>query len=79
MRRSALPVEIHADALLFAAAASLLSIVAMVLPAVRYAKTSIVGHKQRKNRRSSTPMWQKLGLDFLVLAVSLYGLSLIHI
>lgn len=74
VRRSALPVEIHADALLFAAAASLLSIVAMVLPAVRYAKTSIVGHKQRKNRRSSTPMWQKLGLDFLLLAVSLYGL-----
>lgn len=74
VRRSALPVEIHADALLFAVAASLLSIVAMVLPAVRYAKTSIVGHKQRKNRRSSTPMWQKLGLDFLLLAVSLYGL-----
>ena len=74
VRRSALPVEIHADALLFAAAASLLSIVAMVLPAVRYAKTSIVGHKQRKNRRSETPVWQKFGLDILLLAISLYGL-----
>ena len=74
VRRSALPVEVHADALLFAAAASLLSIVAMVLPAVRYAKTSIVNHKQRKNRRSGTPVWQKFGLDILLLAVSLYGL-----
>lgn len=74
VRRSALPVEITQDALTFAGCASLFSVVAMVLPAVRYSKTSIVGHKRSKNRHAQTPMWQKMGLDVILLGISLYGL-----
>ena len=74
VRRSALPVEVNAQALLFAGAASLLSMGAMVLPATRHSRTSIVNHKQKKHRSSDMPLWQKLGLDFILLAVALYGL-----
>ena len=74
VRRSALPVEITRDALAFAGVASVLSVAAMVLPAVRYSRTSIVGHKRARNRHAQTPLWQKLGLDVIVLGVALYGL-----
>lgn len=74
VRRSALPIEINANALLFAGIASLFSVCAMVLPAVKYANISIVNHKRRKNRRSDTPLWQKLFLDVILLGIALYGL-----
>ena len=74
VRRSALPLEITREALLFAGAASLLSICAMVLPALGYARTGIVAHKRQKHRKTTAPLWQKLGLDIILLLVSLYGL-----
>jgi len=74
VRRSALPVEITREALAYAGAATLLSMCAMVLPATRHSKTSIVSHKQKKHKSSAMPLWQKLGLDVILLGVSLYGL-----
>lgn len=74
VRRSALPVEITAQSLTFAAAASVFSICAMVLPAFGYSKTTIVNQKQRKNKKSEKPAWQKLWLDVILLAVAVYGL-----
>lgn len=73
VRRSALPVEVTKEALMYAGLASVLSICAMVLPAVRHSKTSIVNHKQRKHR-SSAPLWQKLFIDVILLGVAIYGL-----
>ncbi len=74
VRRSALPLEVTAEALFYAGAASLLSVGAMVLPALRYAKTGIVDNKRQKHSRFTTPLWQKLGLDIIVMLVALYGL-----
>lgn len=74
VRRSALPLEITGEALLYAGAASLLSICAMTLPALRYARTGIVNAKRQKHRRAAAPLWQKLGLDVVLLLVALYGL-----
>ncbi len=74
VRRSALPVEINARALIFAGAAAVFSVCTMVFPALRYSKTSIVSQKRAKNRKSDKPLWQKLFLDIILLAVSLYGL-----
>lgn len=74
VRRSALPVEIDGKTLLFGAAAAVLSVAAMVLPVFRYADTTIVNHKQKKHRKSDTPLWQRLFVDVLVLAVALYAL-----
>ena len=74
VRRSALPVEITPEALGYAGVASVFSICAMVLPAIRYSRIGIVTHKRQKNRRTKSPLWQRLGLDFIMLLVSLYGL-----
>ncbi len=75
VRRSALDAQINSTVLLYGAAAALLSVLAMVLPVLRRSKTTIVSHKQGRNhRRSDRPLWQKLGLDVILLSVSLYGL-----
>ena len=74
VRRSALPIELTPKAMIFAGTAALLSIATMVLPALRYSKTSIVNHKRQKTRKSQTPLWQKLGLDVILLGIAIYGL-----
>ena len=71
--RTALPVSIGRDAVLFAVCAAVLSVLTMVLPVRRFTRSTIVTHKQKKHR-SAAPLWQKLGLDFVALAGALYGL-----
>ncbi len=71
--RQALEVRFSAQVIAYALAAALCSIVAMVLPVFRYAKLSIVVQKQKK-RRSDKPFYQRFFIDFILLAVSLYGL-----
>ena len=74
VRRSALPVEIDRRVLLFSGAAAAFAVAAMALPVFRHADVTIVDRKRRKQRDSARPLWQRLFLDFAVLAVSLYGL-----
>ncbi|NLV49460.1 MAG: FtsX-like permease family protein [Clostridiales bacterium] len=71
--RKALKVEFTSAVFAYAAAGAVLSVAAMVIPAFRLAKMSIVGQKQKK-RNSDRPLWQRLFLDVILLAVSLYGL-----
>ncbi len=71
--RKALPVEIGPEAVAYALAAALVSVLAMVLPVRKYARASIVIQKQKKNRRPR-PFWQRTFMDVIALGVSLYGL-----
>lgn len=71
--RSALPARIDLNVLLCGLAAAVFSVLTMVLPVLQFAKVSIVNQKQSK-RKQGMPWWQKIGLDFVLLAVSLYGL-----
>ncbi|NLO47478.1 MAG: ABC transporter permease [Clostridiales bacterium] len=71
--RKALIVEYTDTVFTYAIAAALFSVIAMVLPVFKYAKASIVNQKQRKNR-SDKPFVQRFFLDFVLLAISLYGL-----
>jgi len=72
--RRALDVQLDSKAMLFALLAALFSVCTMVLPVLRFSSISIVNQKQQKHRRSDTPAWQKLYLDFILLGISLYGL-----
>jgi len=72
--RSALPVKVTRDAILFAGGAAALSVLAMLLPAMQHSRASIVHAKRKKQRKSALPIWQKFGFDFILLGVSLYGL-----
>lgn len=71
--RTSLRLEMTGTVLLYALAAALLSMAAMVLPVLRYSKTTIVAAKQGKARKHGAPLWQKLFLDVLLVAVGLYG------
>ncbi len=74
VKRSSMPAEINSQVLLFGGAAALFSVAAMVLPVFRHSNVTIVNHKQKKHRKSDAPMWQRMFMDVVVLAVSLYGL-----
>lgn len=71
--RQALQVRYTRNVFTYAIVAALLSTCAMVLPALRYSKLTIVAQKQKK-RRGKLPWFQRFGLDFILLAVSVYGL-----
>lgn len=71
--RKALAVRYTGRVLAYGSIAALLSMLAMVLPALSQARLSIVAQKQRR-RKSSAPWFQRFFLDFVLLAVSLYGL-----
>lgn len=74
VQRTALPVSLDLEVLLYGLAAALVSIAAMVVPVLRYADVSIVNQKRAKQRNESAPLWQKLFLDVVLLGVALYGL-----
>ena len=75
VRRRNLKVIYTNEMLVYLGAAVALSIAAMVIPVFKRSGTTIVNHRQRKNRKKSDkPLWQKFFLDFILLAVSGYGL-----
>ncbi|MBQ7057731.1 MAG: FtsX-like permease family protein [Firmicutes bacterium] len=61
----------------FSLGAALFGMLAMILPAIRHSRVSIVDYKRAKHK-SDKPIWQKLFLDLILLAVSLYGLYSYH-
>ena len=65
-------VSITGTALLYGLVVSLLSIIIMTLPVLKYARFTIVEQKANK-RKKSTPLWQRVGLDFILLGLSIYG------
>jgi putative ABC transport system permease protein len=71
-QRRSLTVRLTGETMLFAGAAVLLAILMMVLPSLTGKDSSIVEQK-RKRARSARPVWQKLCLDIVALAVALYG------
>ena len=71
--RQALKVRYTSTVLTYGIVAAVLSTCAMVLPALRYSKLTIVAQKQKK-RRGKLPWFQRFGLDFILLAISVYGL-----
>ena len=75
VQRASLPLEISLNVWLFAFAAALCSVCAMVVPVFRYTGVSIVAHKRQKNRAAKKPLWQMLFGDVLLLAASVYILT----
>lgn len=67
-----LPVTITKEAFVYAGAALLISVFLTLLPVLRYSNVSIVHVKQKKSQHPKK-LWQKLFLDVILTAVSLYG------
>ncbi len=73
VNRKAVTVGITFDVFMYALFAVILAIMASVIPALSYARQSIVSHKQDLARTTKSPLWQKLFLDVLLLGVAAYG------
>lgn len=71
--RKSIPVGFHAETMLYGLAAVLLAMGATLVPAVQYARSSIVGMKQQLARADRAPVWQRWFLDVALLGVSAYG------
>ncbi len=72
VQRTPLETNITTEVLLYSLIAALISILMTVLPALKHSKLSIVDAKRKKSRRP-IPFWQKIYLDVIMLAISLYG------
>ncbi len=70
--RHALQVRITGTALVYAFTAAFAGILIMTLPVLKFARYSIVEQKANK-RKSKNPMWQRMFLDFALLAIASYG------
>ncbi len=74
VQRTALPVTLNGESLLFGVAAAVLAVCTMVIPVLKLANASIVDTKRKKNRKGKRTWWKLIFLDVVLLAVSVYGL-----
>lgn len=72
--RAALPVRVTGESYAYGAAAAAVALVMLLAPVLLATRATIVGHKQQMARRQRTPIWHKLFLDVVLVAVALYGL-----
>ncbi|OMF22744.1 ABC transporter permease [Paenibacillus sp. FSL H8-0548] len=73
VNRKSIPVGFSTEAIIAGAAAVLLALLATIIPAVIYARSSIVSYKQDLARSDRKPSWQRWYLDVLLLAAAGYG------
>lgn len=71
--RKSIPVGFTHDTMLYGLLAVLIAIGASVIPAIQFARLSIVNYKQQIARADRRPIWQRWFLDVLLLAVAGYG------
>ncbi|MBM7565750.1 putative ABC transport system permease protein [Paenibacillus sacheonensis] len=73
VNRKSIPVGFTSDAVLAGLGAVVLAMLATVIPAVMYAKASIVDYKKQIARSDRKPLWQRWYGDLLLLGVAGYG------
>lgn len=78
VNRKSIPVGFTTDAVIFGTAAVLIALMASVIPAVVFARQSIVNLKQKLARKDKSPVWQKWFLDVLLLAAAGYGYYMLN-
>ncbi|MEC0210550.1 ABC transporter permease [Paenibacillus ehimensis] len=76
--RKAVPVGVSTEALLYGVAAVVIALMASVIPAIVYAKASIVSYKQKLARSDRKPFWQRWFLDVVLIGLVGYGYYLFH-
>jgi putative ABC transport system permease protein len=71
--RKSIPVSFTAEAMLYGGLAIVIAILASVIPAVIFARSSIVNYKQQLARSDRSPLWQRWFLDIVLIGVVGYG------
>lgn len=73
VNRKSIPVGFSTDALLFGVIAVLIALMSSVIPAVVFARSSIVGLRMKMARKDRRPVWQRWYLDIVLLGLAGYG------
>jgi len=73
VQRAGLKVHLSSKVYLYALVAAVLLIVTMLLPAIAASKIDIVIYKQSKAKANKRTFWKKFYLDFVMLAIAIYG------
>jgi putative ABC transport system permease protein len=73
VNRKSIPVGFSTEAMIAGGAAVLLALLATIIPAVIYARSSIVSYKQELARSDRKPLWQRWFLDVLLVGLAGYG------
>ncbi|MCU6709436.1 ABC transporter permease [Paenibacillus sp. J5C_2022] len=73
VNRKSIPVGFSTEAIIAGVAAVVLAILATIIPAIIYARASIVNYKQDLARSDRKPVWQRWFLDVLLLGAAGYG------
>ncbi|WHX47634.1 ABC transporter permease [Paenibacillus woosongensis] len=73
VNRKSIPVGFNMDALALGGAAVIIAILATLIPAISYARSSIVNAKQKQARSDRKPGWQRYFLDIVLLGIAGYG------
>lgn len=71
--RTAIPATAYAFGLVILG----LAVLAMVIPAFQAARHTIISHKQERSRQLRKPWWQRVGLDWILIVPSVYGIYLL--
>lgn len=73
VNRKSIPVGVTIETLIYGIIAVLIALMATVIPAVVYARQSIVNFKQNQARADRNPVWQRWFLDVALVALTGYG------
>ncbi|WP_223066397.1 ABC transporter permease [Paenibacillus caui] len=76
--RKSLPVGFNGDAIALGGAAVLIAILSTLIPAISYARSSIVSAKRKQARKDRSPGWQRWFIDVLLLGLAGYGYYLFY-
>ncbi|MNO56537.1 outer membrane-specific lipoprotein transporter subunit LolC [compost metagenome] len=76
VNRKSIPVGFNMDAIALGLAAVVIAILATVLPAISYARASIVNAKQKQARSDRKPFWQRWFFDVILIGIAGYGFYL---
>ncbi|CAM3572929.1 ABC transporter permease [Marinicrinis lubricantis] len=73
VNRKSIPVDINMDAVLYGVLTVVIALLASLIPALSYARKSIVNVKQSMARADRNPFWMRWFIDIALVAVSGYG------
>src|SRR5690554_6814949 len=65
--RKFIPVDVSMTTILYGVLAVVIALIASLIPAIQYARSSVVGLKQQMARADRPPIWQRWYLDIVLL------------
>lgn len=78
VNRKAIPVDFSLNTLIYAVLSVLIAVGSSMIPAIIFARSTIVNLKQQMARADRKPLWHRFYLDIVLLAISAYGWYLFY-